>query len=150
MSSPKRAAKAIAKSSAKTAKPARRPVAAAPTAKPRVAVVEGASADAKRVAAVLERSIVDGKLDIVSAEALQKLIAAACRVYTARVEAGEAIHAGSEEFDFRHRCNGHGERIVKGCRSRGFRARHVAKLDGTVTPVVLGLERQEKCHGSHR
>ncbi len=91
MSSPKRAAKAIAKSSAKTAKPARRPVAAAPTAKPRVAVVEGASADAKRVAAVLERSIVDGKLDIVSAEALQKLIAAACRVYTARVEAGEAI-----------------------------------------------------------
>jgi hypothetical protein len=40
---------------------------------------------------VLERGIVDGKLDLVSAEALQKLIAAACRVYTARVEAGEPI-----------------------------------------------------------
>ena len=134
MSSPKRAAKAIAvKSSAKTAKPARRPVAAAPTAKPRVAVVEGASADAKRVAAVLERSIVDGKLYIVSAEALQKLIAAACRVYTARVEAGEAIMPVPKNR-FRHDRNGHGERIVKGRRSRGFRARHVAELDGTVTP----------------
>jgi hypothetical protein len=38
---------------------------------------------------VLERGIVDGKLDMVTAEALQKLIAAACRVYTARLEAGE-------------------------------------------------------------
>jgi len=91
MSSPKRAAKAIAKSAAKTAKPARRPAAAAPTAKPRVAVVDGASAEVARVAAVLQRCIVDGKLDIVSAEALQKLIAAACRLYTARVEAGEPI-----------------------------------------------------------
>ena len=49
----------------------------------------GASADAKKLAATLERSIVDGKLDMVTAEALQKLIAAACRVYTARIEAGE-------------------------------------------------------------
>jgi len=91
MSSPKRAAKAIAKSAAKTAKPARRPAAAASAAKPRVAVVDGASAEAVRVATVLERSIVDGKLDRVSAAALQKLIAAACRLYTARVEAGEPI-----------------------------------------------------------
>jgi len=91
MSSPKRAAKAIAKSAAKTAKPARRPAAAAPAVKPRVAVVDGASAEAARVAAVIERSIVDGKLDRISAEALQKLMAAACRLYTARVEAGEPI-----------------------------------------------------------
>jgi hypothetical protein len=54
-------------------------------------VVDGASADAIRVAAVLERSIVDGKLDMVSAEALQKLLAAACRLYTARTEAGEQL-----------------------------------------------------------
>ena len=47
-------------------------------------MLEGASADAKRLAAVLERGIVDGKLDLVSTEALQKLMAAACRVYTAR------------------------------------------------------------------
>jgi len=48
-----------------------------------------ASAEAKRIAATLERSIVDDRLDTVSAEALQALIAAACRVYTARSEAGE-------------------------------------------------------------
>ena len=108
MSSPKRAAKTVVKAVAKTAprsavksvaksfaksfaksaaKSARR--AAARPAKPAVAVVEGASAEAKRLAAVLERSVADGKLDLISAEALQKLIAAACRVYTARSEAGE-------------------------------------------------------------
>lgn len=92
MSSPKRAAKGIAKSAAKTAaKTARRPVAAPPAGKLKVALVEGASADAKRLASVLERSIVDGKLDLVSTEALQKLMAAACRVYTARLEAGDQI-----------------------------------------------------------
>jgi len=93
MSSPKRAAKAVAKASpAKSAtKTARRSVVARPSAKPKVEVVDGASAEAKRLAAVLERGIVDGKLDMVTAEALQKLFAAACRVYTARVEAGEPI-----------------------------------------------------------
>jgi hypothetical protein len=55
------------------------------------AVVEGASADAKRLAAELERGIAEGRLDMVNAEALQKLIAAACRVYTARVETGEQL-----------------------------------------------------------
>jgi len=104
MSSPKRAPKPAAKTSAKgaaktvaaktgaaktAAKPLRREAAARPAPhKPDVKVLEGASAEAKRLAAVLERAIVDGKLDLVSAEALQKLIAAACRVYTARTEAG--------------------------------------------------------------
>ena len=91
MSSPKRAGKslkAVVKSPAKTT---RRPAAAAPAGKPKIEVVDGASAEAKRLAAVLERSIVDGKLDMVSSEALQKVIAAACRVYTARVEAGEPL-----------------------------------------------------------
>ncbi len=93
MSSPKRAAKIVAK--AVVAKNAARS-----TTKPRLAVARrplkrteaagnGASADAKKLAAVLERGIVDGKLDMVTAEALQKLIAASCRVYTARIEAGE-------------------------------------------------------------
>jgi hypothetical protein len=96
MSSPKRAAKTLAKPVAKSAtktatKSARRPVAARPAAKPKVEVVDGASADAKRLAAVLERGIVDGKLDMVTTEALQKLMAAACRVYTARLEAGDQI-----------------------------------------------------------
>jgi hypothetical protein len=83
MSSPKRAAKPVARPAAKAT---RRP--AAPSS-PKVAVVDGASAEAKRLAAVLERGIVDGKLDMVTTEALQKLMAAACRVYTARTEAGE-------------------------------------------------------------
>jgi len=85
MSSPKRAAKVVAKTAAK---PARR-AAIRPAAKPAVGASNGASADAQRLTAVLERGIVDGKLDMVTAEALQKLIAAACRVYTARTEAGE-------------------------------------------------------------
>jgi hypothetical protein len=88
MSSPKRAAKSTARASAKRngkIAPRRQPDAPAP-AQP---VVNGASAEAKRLAATLERSIVDGKLDLVSADALQKLLAAACRVYSARTEAGE-------------------------------------------------------------
>ncbi len=97
MSSPKRAAKIVAKaivaknaarSAAKSAAKLR-PVVARPPLKRSETADNGASADAKKVAATLERGIVDGKLDTVSAEALQKLIAAACRVYTARLEAGE-------------------------------------------------------------
>jgi len=84
MSSPKRAAKAVAKTAAKA-----RPVAPRPAAKPNIAVANGASADAKRVAATLERGLADGKLDVVTTDALQALIAAACRVYSARTEAGE-------------------------------------------------------------
>ena len=97
MSSPKRAAKIVAKAivaknaarSAAKSVAKLRPVVARPPLKPSEAADDGASADAKKVAATLERGIVDGKLDTVSTEALQKLIAAACRVYTARVEAGE-------------------------------------------------------------
>jgi hypothetical protein len=97
MSSPKRAAKIVAKaivaknaarSAAKSAAKLR-PVVVRPPLKQSEAADNGASADAKKVAATLERGIVDGKLDMVSTEALQKLIAAACRVYTARREAGE-------------------------------------------------------------
>ena len=84
MSSPKRAAKAVSKSAAKP-----RPAAVSAMTKPSVAVANGTSVEAKRLAATLERSIVDGKLDAVTVDALQTLIAAACRVYSARTEAGE-------------------------------------------------------------
>jgi hypothetical protein len=88
MSSPKRAAKT--KLADKPAdKPVRRSAAARTPAKPKVEVVDGASAEAKRLASAIERSIADDKLDIVSAEALQKLIAAGCRLYAARIAAGE-------------------------------------------------------------
>ena len=94
MSSPKRAAKGGAKAAAKPHPAAARP--AKPglkpsVVKPKVVVENGASAEAMRLAATLERSIVDGKLDLVATDALQALFAAACRVYTARREAGEDI-----------------------------------------------------------
>jgi hypothetical protein len=99
MSSPKRAAKTTSKSAAKSAakvmaKPAPRRAAAAkvvakPVSKPAVVAVNGASADAKHVAATLDRILADGNLDAISAEALQALIASACRLYRARREAGE-------------------------------------------------------------
>ncbi len=87
MSSPKRAAKPAAgrangKHGGKTVTRRQSVAAAEPLA-------NGASADAKRLAAALERCIVDGKLDLLSAEALQTLFAAACRFYSARSEAGE-------------------------------------------------------------
>ncbi|HEX3504200.1 MAG TPA: hypothetical protein VHU22_12485 [Xanthobacteraceae bacterium] len=99
MSSPKRAARTTSKSAAKSAakvmaKPAPRRAAAAkvsakPASKPAVVAVNGASADAKHVAATLDRILADGNLDAISAEALQALIASACRLYRARREAGE-------------------------------------------------------------
>jgi hypothetical protein len=89
MSSPRRVAKSVARrpvaKSAAKAPPAIRAV------KPAVVADGAASADAKRLAATLEQSVVDDKLDTVSAEALQKLMAAACRVYTARAQAGEKL-----------------------------------------------------------
>jgi hypothetical protein len=81
MSSPKRATKAAAKAKAKARPAALHVVKAAPAS--------GPSAEAERLAAALEQSIVDDKLDTVSAPALQKLLAAACRLYRARREAGE-------------------------------------------------------------
>src|ERR1700722_13629467 len=87
MSSPKRATKPASRA---VAKPPRRAAAVRPALiAVAAAPANGASADAMRVAATLERGIVDGKLDGVPAESLQKLIAAACRVYAARLEAGE-------------------------------------------------------------
>jgi hypothetical protein len=104
MSSPKRAAKALAKTAAKAvagtaaktavktaAKTARRSVAPRPAEQPKIGLVGGASSDARRLAAAIERGIADGKLDLVDTESLQKLMAAVCRVYTARREAGDQI-----------------------------------------------------------
>ena len=88
MSSPKRAAKpAVRRANGKyNGKTASRRQTVAAAAKP---AANGVSADAKRLAAALERGIADGTLDLVSADALQALIAAACRLYSARSEAGE-------------------------------------------------------------
>ena len=75
------------------AKPAPKKTAAKPrktktAAKP--AANGDASAQAKQLAALLERSVADGD-SIVSHEALQDLMAALCKTYSARVEAGDEI-----------------------------------------------------------
>ena len=107
MSSPKRAAKTVTKAASKaSARLAERPLprpplpstatknvarrhAGAAQGKSAVVVTNGASADAKHVAATLDRILADGNLDVISTEALQALIASACRLYRARREAGE-------------------------------------------------------------
>ena len=47
------------------------------------------SAAALRLAAELERALAEGRPDVLTPEALQALIAATCRIYSARTEAGE-------------------------------------------------------------
>jgi hypothetical protein len=88
MSSPKRMAKAAVKRAVNAASRTRSaPLAAKPIAKP----ANGDTADAKRLAAAIDRGIADGRLDMLTPEALQTLIAAACRLYAARREAGEEL-----------------------------------------------------------
>jgi hypothetical protein len=75
------------------AKAARQPRGVArPAAKSAVKVAaDGVSADAAKLAGEIERAVADGRLDMLTPEALQTLIAAACRMYAARVEAGELL-----------------------------------------------------------
>jgi len=49
------------------------------------------SAAASRMAATIERALAEGRHDVISTEALQALMAAVCKVYGARVEAGEQL-----------------------------------------------------------
>jgi hypothetical protein len=51
----------------------------------------GGSAQAKRLAAELERALASGRRDLLSTEALQALMAAVCKTYAAHVEAGEQV-----------------------------------------------------------
>ena len=50
-----------------------------------------ASAEAKQLAATIERGIADGELDILAPDALQALLAGACRLYAARRQAGRQL-----------------------------------------------------------
>jgi len=86
MSSPKTAA-------VKTA-PRARPTARA-AAKPAVKIasraVNGASAEATKLAAEIERAVMDGKLDVLTPQTSQALMAALCRLYSAQVEGGQDL-----------------------------------------------------------
>jgi hypothetical protein len=81
MSSPRRTAKtAGGPKTAPRAKPAHPP-----------AVGDGPSIDAKRLAAELERDLAEGRSDRIAPEALQVLLAALCKIYSAQVDAGGAF-----------------------------------------------------------
>ena len=90
MSSPKAAAAKTPRRPAAAAQVAAKRVQAPPAAKTAKAA-DGASADAKRLAAEIERALASGQRDLLSDEALQALMAAVCKVYGARVEAGEQL-----------------------------------------------------------
>jgi len=83
MSSPRRATKDALQRAATAARASR------PTEPPAKPNAKSATAEARRLAAAFERGIADGRLNVVTAEALQAVMAAACRLYTARREAGE-------------------------------------------------------------
>lgn len=61
------------------------------SSEPGVVLAEGLnpSEAALRLAAELERALAEDRTDELTMEALQALIAAACRIYSARTEAGE-------------------------------------------------------------
>lgn len=87
MSSPKvrtsaRRARPVAKKAARSHKAA--------TATP--AISDAAmSSDARRLAGEIQRALASGEIEKLSQESLQDLMAALCRTYTARVEAGQQI-----------------------------------------------------------
>ena len=61
-----------------------------------------ASQAAFRLAAELQRAVAEGRANMLTEEALQALVAAACRMYSARTEAGEKFHplpAGGQVMD---------------------------------------------------
>jgi len=86
MSSPKRVARGAVRRATNAA--GRGGTAKLP-AKPAAKAGNGATAEANRLVAVIERGIAAGRLDVVSADALQALIAVACRTYAARRQGGE-------------------------------------------------------------
>jgi len=95
MSSPKAAAKtvrsaqahgAVKRAQAKSTQPLR-------AVKPARKSEDGGavSAEATRLAAEIERALASGQRDLLSTPALQALMAAACKSYAARVDAGEEV-----------------------------------------------------------
>jgi hypothetical protein len=91
MSSPKAAAAKTARRPTVPGQPAAKRVQTSPAAKQASKPANGVSADAKRLAGEIERALASGQRDLLSTEALQVLMAAVCKVYGARVEAGEQL-----------------------------------------------------------
>lgn len=89
-SSTKPSAKAPAKARATTRakKPTVKAARTAASATAANAPSSEASTQAKKLAAEIERSLADGRVDLVAPEALQELMAALCKSYSAQLEAG--------------------------------------------------------------
>src|SRR6185312_11978395 len=84
------AAKAAPRSPAKAAAPVKptAKVIAAKVVAAKPAANGSASADATQLAARIERDLQDGKLDTISPQAFQALMAALCKSYGTQLEAG--------------------------------------------------------------
>jgi hypothetical protein len=104
MSSPRTAAAKISSKTAQKTAPKTAPRAKPPATKPVVkpaakvasataAATTAASAQATQLAADIERGLADGRIDLLSPEALQALMAAACKAYAAQIEAGNPMAA---------------------------------------------------------
>jgi hypothetical protein len=93
MSLPKVAARSAAKAAARPRAPAR--PAAKAAAKPAAEIKAGdtASAEATRLAALVERALAEGRIEVLTPAALHALMAAACKAYAAQVEAGQPVTA---------------------------------------------------------
>jgi hypothetical protein len=89
--SPRKAAAGIVPRSRKPAgraAPAAKKIVAKPAAKHAEQPANGASAEATHLAATIERDLREGRLDTLTPEAFQALMAALCRSYGTQLEAG--------------------------------------------------------------
>jgi hypothetical protein len=98
MSSPKAATKAAHKAAHRNGpkagpKAAPRAKRARTKVKPLAHPAGAGSAAALQIAADIESALADGRLDLLAPEALQALLAAACKAYAAQVEAGNTTAA---------------------------------------------------------
>ena len=59
-----------------------------PSTKPAPGALQNVSAAAEKLAAEIERALAEGRTDVLTTDAIQALMAAACRSYSAQVEAG--------------------------------------------------------------
>ncbi len=98
MSSPKRVARSAMRRATNAA--GRGGTIELPTKRP-VKAVNGASAEAKRLAASIERGIAAGRLDVVSADALQALMSRRLPQLRCAAASGRRFRAGCEKYGFR-------------------------------------------------
>jgi hypothetical protein len=87
MSSPKRAPATQRVARGKAARKA----APAKTALRTAAAASDASAEARALAGTLERALINGDVSVLDAVALQELMAALCKTYSAQIEAGHDV-----------------------------------------------------------